>query len=147
MKINKVFYNPVFYSLIVIVLFFDQLTKILFEYKNIIIIPDLLTIEYAENPGIIFGFFENNLLFLFLIPLFVIGLVIYYINEKEINYIGGALIIAGLAGNIIDRARLGYVIDWLFIHIIPEYNISLFNIADASLIAGIIISIYFIYKK
>ncbi|MDD5651276.1 MAG: signal peptidase II [Candidatus Nanoarchaeia archaeon] len=147
MKINKVFSNPIFYLIIFIVLFFDQLTKVLFQFKNITLIPNLLSITYSENAGIVFGFFERNVLFLYIIPLLVIIFILYYLNKKELNYIGSALVIAGLLGNIIDRARLGYVIDWFFIHIIPKYNVSLFNIADASLISGVIILIYFLYKK
>ena len=136
-----------FYLVIFIVLLIDQFTKAIFQYKDLQIIPYLLSIKYAENPGIIFGLFENNAIFLFILPLIVICYVIYYLHKNELNWFGSALVIAGLLGNIIDRARLGYVIDWLFISIAPEYNISLFNIADASLVIGVIVLIYYINKE
>lgn len=135
------------FLIIIFVVLIDQLTKIFLQYKNFTIIPNILSIKYSENPGIIFGFFERNPIFLYLLPLIVIILIGYYLYKNELNYIGGALAIAGLLGNIIDRIRLGYVIDWLFVQIVPEYNISLFNIADASLISGVILLIYFIYRK
>lgn len=140
-------FNFKFFLIIIIVLILDQLTKILFQYKNFNLIDDFIVVKYAENPGIIFGFFENNIIFLFLLPLLVMGLVSYYLYKNELNYIGSSLVIAGLLGNVIDRARLGYVIDWFFVKIVPAYNISLFNIADASLISGVIVLIYFMYKK
>ena len=136
----------IFY-IIIFVLLIDQLTKIFLQYKNFTLIPKLLYIKYAENPGIVFGFFERNPIFLYVLPIFVIGLIAYYLYKNELNYIGGALVIAGLLGNIIDRIRLGYVIDWLLVPIIPEYNISLFNMADASLVIGVFVLIYFLYKK
>lgn len=136
-----------FYLVIFLSLLLDQATKTIFQYKDLQIIPYLLSIKYAENPGIIFGLFANNAIFLFILPIIVICYVIYYLHKNELNWFGSALVIAGLLGNIIDRARLGYVIDWLFISIVPEYNISLFNLADASLVIGVFILIYLSLKK
>jgi len=147
MKPKNILFNIKFFLIIIIVLILDQLTKVLFQYKNFNLIDDFIVVKYAENPGIIFGLFENNIIFLFLLPLLVIGLIAYYLYKNELNWVGSALVIAGLFGNIIDRARLGYVIDWFFVKIVPAYNVSLFNIADASLISGIILLIYFMYKK
>ncbi|MBU0930054.1 MAG: signal peptidase II [Nanoarchaeota archaeon] len=135
------------FLIIIFVLLIDQLTKIFLQYKNFTLIPKLLYVKYAENPGIVFGFFERNFIFLYLLPVLVIILISYYLYKNELNYIGGALVIAGLLGNIIDRIRLGYVIDWLLVPIMPEYNISLFNMADASLVIGVFVLIYFLYKK
>ena len=135
------------YLIIFIVLLIDQITKNFLQYKNFEVIPYLLYVRYAENPGIIFGLFENNALFLFILPIIVIGVIIYYLDKKELNWVGSALFIAGLLGNIIDRIRFDYVIDWLLVPIYPKYNISLFNLADASLVIGVIVLIYYIHKE
>jgi len=140
-------YDYRFYLVIFLSLLLDQATKTIFQYKNFQLIPPLLYVRYAENPGIIFGLFENNAIFLFILPVIVICYIIYYLHKNELNWLGSSLVIAGLLGNIIDRARLGYVIDWLLVSIVPEYNISLFNLADASLVIGVVILVYLSLKK
>lgn len=132
---------------IAIIILLDQISKIYLQHRNFPIIKNLLEIKYAENPGIIFGIFPHNPFFLFVLPSLVIALVVYYLVKTKVSdyrqMIAYSLIIAGLAGNIIDRAFRGFVIDWLFVMIYPKYNISLFNIADASLVIGLILLIYF----
>jgi len=138
---NKYF---LFFIPIILIVLLDQITKILAMYKNINLISRLLYIKYAENPGIIFGWFSHNPLFLYIIPLLIIILIFiyFYKNKSLMIALGSSFIISGLLGNIIDRIRLGYVIDFIFIPIWPKYNISLFNFADLFLIIGVILLIY-----
>ncbi len=136
-----------FFLIILPILILDLLTKIISQNKDITLIPKVLSITYSTNSGIVFGLFSNNLVVTYLTPLLVIGVIFYYFYKKELNLVGSAFIIAGLSGNLIDRIIHGFVIDWIFVRIYPTYNISLFNIADASLVIGIIISIYYLIKK
>jgi signal peptidase II len=139
-----------FYILIIIILFLDQITKILSINKNLTLIPRLLYVKYAENPGVIFGLFKYNIIFLYVIPIAIIIFLFIYFYKNKISSlitIGSSFIISGLLSNIIDRIRLGYVIDFIFIPIIPKYNISLFNFADLFLIIGVILLIYYNLKK
>ena len=134
-----------FISIILIITFVDLITKFIFFQKNITIIPKILLIKYSQNPGIIFGLFSNNFLITTLLPLIIIIIFIYYFTKNKIPLIPTALIISGLLGNLINRIYSGFVIDFIFIPLIPQYNISLFNIADVSLIIGVILML--VYSK
>ena len=138
-----------FYLIILLVLFLDQLTKLLFGFKEVELIPKILYFKTLLNPGIIFGWFAYNKIIIYLIPLLIIiAMFIYYKKYKNVIItLGASLITAGLIGNIIDRVRLGYVIDFIFIPVLPEYNISSTNIADISLIVGVILLIYYNTKR
>lgn len=142
---KKINYLP--FLLIFIIVLVDFLTKSFFKGKNIEIIHNIFHITYSKNPGLIFGLFANNIFFNIILPILVIILIGYYWYKKEISEIGSVLIIAGILGNLIDRILYGYVTDWIFFMIYPKYNISLFNLSDASLVIGIIISIYYLSKK
>ncbi len=136
------------FSLIIFIgIIVDFFSKIIFKGKDINIIPKIFKIQYDQNPGLVFGLFEKSFFFTIIIPILVVLIIGYYFYKNELEWIGSSLIIAGLIGNLIDRIFYGYVIDWIFIMIYPAYNISLFNIADSLLIAGVIISVYKINKK
>lgn len=135
------------YIIPVILFVLDQLTKFIFQYRNLVLIPYILSIKYSENPGIIFGWFSNNLIFIYLIPTFIILFFFYYSFKHKEYRLGSLFIIFGLLGNMITRIFYGYVIDFILIPIYPERNISNFNFADASLIIGIILLIYYELKN
>jgi len=58
-----------------------------------------------------------------------------------------ALILSGAAGNLIDRIRLGYAIDFVSIHVQHIFIWPAFNIADVALTVGIFALIYYLYKS
>jgi len=134
-----------FISIILLITLIDLITKFIFFQKNLTIIPKLLLIKYSQNPGIIFGLFSNNFLITTLLPLIIIIIFIYYFTKNKIPLIPTSLIISGLLGNLINRIYSGFVIDFIFIPILPQYNIFLFNLADLSLIIGVILML--IYSK
>lgn len=135
-----------FYLILFLITIIDQATKLFFYNKYLTILPKILYIKSFTNPGAIFGLFPNNPLILIILPLLIIILLFYgYLKNKKLWPI--SFIIAGLLSNIIDRIRLNHVIDFIFIPIIPKYNIALFNIADLSLIIGIILTIIFYPKS
>ncbi len=129
----------------------DQVTKFLSIGQSLTLIPGILLIEYDTNPGIIFGFFSNNLIMTILLPLILIMIFLYlYIKEKfksRLFNISFILVISGLLGNLIDRLIHNYVIDFIFIPIYPSRNISLFNLADSFLVIGLILLIIYYSKK
>jgi len=134
-----------FILIIILITSIDLITKFFFFNKNFTIIPKLFLIKSSQNPGIIFGLFSNNFLITTLLPLIIITIFIYYFIKNNINLIPTALIVSGLLGNLINRIYSGFVIDFIFIPIIPQYNISLFNLSDVSLILGVILML--IYSK
>ena len=136
---------------------FDQLTKLL-AVKNlkgkadIPLIPDVLYFQYLENRGAAFGIFQDRKIFLVLLTSLILVGVCYVLwkipADKKYIYLRLLcfLITAGGIGNLIDRVRLDYVID--FIYFAP-IDFPVFNVADIYVSVGMVflfIVVLFYYK-
>lgn len=136
---------------------FDQLTKLL-AVKNlkgkadIPLIPDVLYFQYLENRGAAFGIFQDRKIFLVLLTSLILVGVCYVLwkipADKKYIYLKLLcfLITAGGIGNLIDRVRLDYVID--FIYFAP-IDFPVFNVADIYVSVGMVflfIVVLFYYK-
>jgi signal peptidase II len=108
------------------------------------LISGLLAFEYAENPGIAFGQLQEGGSFgrWMLVGLAVaaaIAVLFYFFRSPRTDdrVLGAcALLLAGILGNLTDRARLGYVIDFILLHAGSSFHWPTFNVADASICAG-----------
>lgn len=134
--------------------FLDQITKVYIErtiglYQNIEVIENIFSITHIRNKGVAFGLLSNNdsifaLSFFIIATLLAMTAIIFlYKNLPERKYIpqiGLSMIFAGAVGNLIDRIRLGEVIDFLDFHWY-EYHWPSFNLADSSITVGVIIFI------
>jgi signal peptidase II len=106
-------------------------------------VEGLLHFSYAENPGIAFGRLQEGgefgrWLLVALAGLAVVGLLLYFFRTKRTDdRILGAisLLLAGVAGNLCDRIRLGHVIDFIDVFI-GSYQWPTFNVADAAICTG-----------
>lgn len=112
------------------------------------IIKNFFYITYVENYGIAFGLFKNNTLIHIIstsIILLVMCCFLFRYYKKNIAVaICVSLIIGGAIGNLIDRIRLGYVVDYIHFIIFPP----VFNIADAAIVCGaMLLSILLIFDK
>lgn len=101
-------------------------------------IGSLVAIEYAENRGAAFGLFRGQGLALSLLAVAIlVGLVLFYRRQPSpslplavaIGLIGG-----GAVGNLIDRFRLGYVVDFIAVGRWPN-----FNLADTAISVGVVL--------
>ena len=125
---------------------FDQLTTLL-AVKNlkgkadIPLIPDVLYFQYLENRGAAFGIFQDRKIFLVLLTSLILVGVCYVLwkipADKKYIYLKLLcfLITAGGIGNLIDRVRLDYVID--FIYFAP-IDFPVFNVADIYVSVGMV---------
>ncbi|MDI6602408.1 MAG: signal peptidase II, partial [Thermoanaerobacteraceae bacterium] len=107
------------------------------------IIGNLLEFTFVKNKGAAFGILQNQTVFFIIITLMVsVALIYLLISVPGQFYIKLSLsfIFGGALGNLIDRIRLGYVID--FIHI---SHWPVFNIADMFIVFGSIILAIFIF--
>ena len=71
---------------------------------------------------------------------------LYYLHSKKVNNLGKIgilLVISGAIGNLIDRVRLGFVVDYLDFHIIWSY---VFNLADCFVVVGTILLCFKVLK-
>ena len=119
----------------------DQLTKSavassLLPGESVWIARPLLHLTYVQNTGAAFGLFKGQQLLFLLMSTVVIGCLVRELLIRRAMAAralwGCALILGGAAGNVIDRARLGYVIDFIGVGIWP-----LFNVADSAITIGV----------
>jgi signal peptidase II len=125
-----------------IVIFIDQLTKLLTKNINFEIFSFLKFIS-IKNTGAAFGIFRDYTILIIFLTIAIIGGLIYYLDKiPKKDYLGYGLILGGAVGNLIDRIFLNYVRDFISIWIWP-----VFNIADMAISIGIILILINEIKK
>jgi signal peptidase II len=129
-----------------LVMLSDQITKYWVAVKlsdgdEIDVIQGLFKFSYTENPGIAFGMLNNGNVKWLLVTISVaaIMVVIYYMRRtpptNTLLLWSLSLLAAGISGNLIDRVRLGRVIDFILIYY-KDYQWPVFNIADTAITVG-----------
>ena len=118
----------------------DQLLKKLFSGtmqlgESIPVLPGIFHLTYIQNPGAAFGLFENQTLFFIAIAAFLLAFLAFAYKVLAAQGIwvryGMSLLAGGAVGNLLDRVRLGAVIDYLDFRIWP-----IFNLADIGICLG-----------
>lgn len=143
------------YNICVWTLLIDQIVKIVITLnmelnQMITVIPSFFNIYYVKNTGAAFSILEGKryLLIFFAIVVFF-GLKQYIAKNKiksKLEILGLGLIMGGLVGNLVDRLLYGYVIDYLSFDIF-KYSFPVFNIADMSIVIGLLLVIIDIIKS
>ncbi|NLJ78428.1 MAG: signal peptidase II [Tissierellia bacterium] len=126
------------------VVLLDQVTKYaaikhLKDRGPYIIIKDVFQLYYVENFGAAFGILQNRKIFFIIVSIIVIIGVLFLIfkgsyNLNNLMRISLMIFLGGAIGNLIDRIRLGYVIDFISFKLGKGYNFPVFNIADVSIV-------------
>ena len=103
-----------------------------------------LSLYHARNPGIAFSMLSSvsdwGLIALtFCIICFVIWLWKNAGPEKSLSRFGFLLVIGGAIGNLIDRVRFHYVIDYISFHISDVFSFAIFNLADSFITVGAVL--------
>ncbi len=139
----------------------DQVTKFFLVrsvalWKTVPVIPGFFNISHVRNTGGAFGLGADAagdwrvLLFLVVSACAVTLVLWFYFKTPETHpwFSGGlALVFSGAAGNMIDRVRLGHVVDFLDFHI-KGYHWPSFNVADMAITVGVgILILQFLLKK
>jgi signal peptidase II len=134
------------------VLVLDQITKALVAnlmhlYQSIEIVPYFAHLTYLKNTGAAFGVLAGTrsplrMVFFVLVSSVAIGCVLYLlknIRPGRTSLVASlSLILGGAVGNLIDRLRLGEVIDFIDIHW-HHLHWPAFNVADSSITIGVIL--------
>ncbi|HUY29066.1 MAG TPA: signal peptidase II [Candidatus Binataceae bacterium] len=131
------------------VIVLDQVTKLMVRsrmalYQSIAIVPHFLALTYTLNPGAAFSMFTGlppwfRLAFLVgmnLGAIVVLTVLLARSERVDFNSIAFALIIAGAAGNVIDRGIRAEVIDFIRVHYYG-WNYPIFNVADSAITIGV----------
>ena len=122
----------------------DQVIKRLVEtgmemHQRIELLP-VLSLFRIHNTGIAFSIFSGSAnLFLIVMAALVMAFVTWLAARTEPHQVvarmGFVLVLAGAAGNLIDRAVLGYVVDYILFHV-GDWSFAVFNLADAFITIG-----------
>ena len=146
--------------LIILLVVLDQISKILISSnlalgESLNLLP-FLNFTLIHNTGIAFSFFdEGGNISRWLLVLTVSGILAYLLlliykktPKNRLELMSLILIISGGLGNLVDRAFLGYVVD--FVHVFYQnYSFYVFNLADSYITVGIILylSYYFFIER
>lgn len=108
-------------------------------------INGFLRFRYVENTGAVFGSFATHTVFLTIFSIILLGVVIFYLytNKNKSKFINMCLLlmISGGIGNVIDRVRLHYVVDYIE----PVFvNFAVFNFADCLITVGAFALIFYL---
>lgn len=136
-----------YYLFALIVIGIDQLTKWLVIqkmdlYESIPIIDHFFYITSHRNAGAAWGILQGQMVFFYIVTIFVIiGLVYYmekYARNNKLTAVSLSLILGGAIGNFIDRLLRQEVVDFLDVMIF-KYDFPIFNVADSCLVIGVIL--------
>jgi signal peptidase II len=132
------------------VLLLDQATKLMVHsrmtlFSSAPVIPGLFHITLVTNRGALFGLFHEladpyrGALFT-VVPVMAIVMMLVFQYRTTIHdavtQSGLALILGGALGNLVDRLRLGYVIDFLDVFV-GDHHWPAFNVADSCICIGV----------
>jgi signal peptidase II len=129
----------------------DQLVKwimtgplALREVGQIVLLP-IFAFTYTENDGVSLGLLSASTdtqrwLLVALTAAIATGVAVWIARENNRwDVIALGLVLGGALGNIVDRARFGYVVDFLDLHFGDFRPFMVFNVADAAITGGVVL--------
>ncbi|MCB9477412.1 MAG: signal peptidase II [Deltaproteobacteria bacterium] len=129
----------------------DQITKLVAvnaipENTGVKVIPGLFDLTMRYNRGAAFSLFDKHPTIFFLVVAGVaMAALIYFIAQLKLTQrrqiIALAAVLGGAVGNLIDRVRLGAVIDFLLVYF-RGLSWPAFNVADAAIVIGVLVFLY-----
>ena len=134
-----------------IILILDQVAKyamivpLALKEKGQINLLPFFDFTWAENRGVSMGMLEagsdtGRWLLVAMTGALALGVLVWLWREKARgDVLGFALVLGGALGNIIDRVRFGYVVDFLDLHFGTFRPFFIFNVADAAITFGVLI--------
>jgi len=147
-----------YWVIILITIILDQVSKVwvvnsMELYHSKTVIPGFLNLTYVTNSGAAFSFLadvNSPWRHYFFVSVGVLALIILTViwfrqrNSQSISYVALALVAGGAAGNLIDRIRLGAVVDFIDVYI-GSYHWPAFNVADSAICVGVLLYMIFSY--
>ena len=124
----------------------DQVTKYfvtrrLWPGQLMTVVPGYLNFIRSHNTGGVFSLLAGKPLFFTILSLAAIALLVYLyvkLEYKPAATLATATVLAGAFGNLVDRIRFGFVIDFIDLHV-QGWHWYVFNIADAAISTGAIV--------
>lgn len=129
----------------------DQFTKYL-TVANIPLggqvpaIEGLFQFTYVQNTGMAFSMLRGGRWFFLVVTVFALALILIVVKKKWVSHPVGlwalASIAGGAVGNLIDRVRLGYVIDMIEVTFM---EFAVFNVADCFVVCGAVLLVVYTF--
>lgn len=151
--------NILYFLLFAILIFVDQITKVI-SYNKLgktghekILIKNVLHLTYVENEGAAWGMMAGRQIFFIILTVIMLAVMIFVFikSQKSCKLIGLrivlAILAAGAVGNLIDRIMQSYVRDFIYFKCI---NFPVFNFADICVTVSMVILVIlmlFVYKE
>lgn len=137
-----------FGGLAALVLALDQLTKswlasFLDPGQRVDVAGDLVRLVHSQNSGALFGLFRDQALLFGIVSIGVVGLIVWYHGTSARSTwlsVALGLLLGGALGNMVDRFRLGYVVDFVDIGL-GTLRFYTFNVADSAISLAILLLI------
>ena len=125
----------------------DQLSKYavaasLRPGEDLPLVPPVLHLTYVQNTGAAFGLFRGWAVLFMAASVVIIGWIARQLLRpaapRSVPVLWGyGLVLGGAAGNLLDRVRLGYVVDFLDLRVWP-----VFNVGDSAITIGVTLLIW-----
>lgn len=122
--------------------------------RDVVEVTSFFDIVHLHNYGAAFSFLHNaggwQRYFLSAISILVSIVLPFYIKKNQHDIflaMGLTLVLGGAIGNLVDRLFLGYVVDFVSLHIDDVFYWPAFNVADSAISLGVILLIYDALKK
>lgn len=143
---------------VLVLLFLDQFTKYL-AIRHLkgqpptVLIQGILELQYLENTGSAFSLFQGKKVFILIMGVVFLALICFFLyklparKKFRITHILAAILISGALGNIIDRIRYDFVVDFISFVLI---RFPVFNVADCFIVVSAICMFFlfmFVYKE
>ena len=133
-----------FCAVVVLAVALDQVVKRIVEaslpYRELVPVMPMLGLYRTDNLGIAFSMLTGSSIWaLMTLTVVVVGFVLYLRYRtgagRWLAHLGYALIIGGALGNMLDRALLGHVVDYVLFHT-GSWSFAVFNLADSFITVG-----------
>ncbi len=138
---------PLFLAVAATVLILDQVTKAWLisvlpaEGQRVQVVGDLVRLVNSRNSGALFGLFQDQALLFGLVSIGVVGLIVWYhgsAGRNRVLSVALGLLLGGALGNMVDRMRLGYVLDFVDMGL-GDLRFYTFNVADSAITCSILL--------
>jgi signal peptidase II len=109
------------------------------------IVGDYVRIEPVQNSGALFGLFGNQAYLFAALSIGVVGLIVWFHGRSVVTNgwfatLALGLLLGGAVGNLADRLRLGYVVDFVNMGV-GDLRFYTYNVADAAISAALVLLI------
>ncbi len=144
------------YIIFIVGIIIDYFTKIwaidtLKGRPDITVIEGFYDFSYLENRGAAFGILQGKVYLLVMFTVIIMGMLYFNVlrtkKKSALLTLSTSLIFTGALGNLIDRVRYGFVVDFISLHWKDAYYFPTFNVADILITIGTGLLVVYILKE